>query len=135
VSDVNIMDASAILAYLNEEKGQQVVEDAIDAAPSWITTVNYCEVVGILCRTGMPEAEAAGALDALGLLLIHFDRELAIRSGGMRVRTAPIGASLGDRACLALAEVTAASSSKVTVYTAERAWMKIKWSFKVVLIR
>jgi ribonuclease VapC len=135
VSSVNIIDASAILAYLREEKGQDMVEGALAAGPSWVTTVNYCEVLGKLCEKGMPLEEAQVALNELGLNLMDFDVELARYAAGMRVRTMPIGASLGDRACLALAERAIQTQSSVLVYTAEQSWTKIKWPFKIVLIR
>jgi ribonuclease VapC len=135
VSSVNIIDASAILAYLQQEKGHDIVEAALDAYPSWVTTVNYCEVLGKLCEKGMPADEAQGAINDLGLIALDFDIELARQAAVMRVRTKPIGASLGDRACLALAQQTTETEITPIVYTAEQSWSKLKWTFKVVTIR
>jgi PIN domain nuclease of toxin-antitoxin system len=45
VSNVNVLDASAILAYLQAENGQDVGESALDAGPCWMKAVNYCEVL------------------------------------------------------------------------------------------
>ena len=56
-------------------------------------------------------------------------------AAALRVRPRPLGASLGDRACLALAQHAADAQMTAIVYTAEQAWMRIKWPFKVVLIR
>src|ERR1041384_3422163 len=128
------MDASAVLAYLNDENGAQRVEAALEAS-AWITTVNYCEVLSKLCEKGMPHAEAAEAVAALGMAIMPFDQGMAIRAAAMRRRTSEIGASLGDRACLALAEGTLQTRFTPTAYTAERSWAKIKWPFKVVVIR
>lgn len=135
MSNVNIIDASAILAYLQQEKGHEVVEAALDAGSARMTAVNYCEVLSKLCEKGMPAAEARSAVNDLGLTLIDFDVELAWHAAAMRVPTMPIGASLGDRACLALAERTAKTQGAPSVYTAERSWAKLKWPFKIVLIR
>ena len=135
MSNVNVIDASAILAYLQQEKGQDVVESALDAGPCRVTTVNTCEVLGKLCEKGMPIAEAQDTLNDLGLTVMDFDAELARLAAAMRVRTMPIGASLGDRACLALAERTAQTGATPHVYTAEQTWTKLKWPFKIVLIR
>jgi ribonuclease VapC len=135
VSSINIIDASAILAYLQQEKGQEMMEAALDAHPSWVTTVNYCEVLSKLCEKGMPADQAQAAIDDLGLILIDFDIQLARQAAAMRVRTMPIGASLGDRACLALAQRTAQSQVTPIVYTAEHSWAKLKWPFKIVPIR
>src|SRR5262245_11125936 len=128
---IAIIDASAVLAYLQEEKGEEVVESALDAGPVWITTVNACEVLGKLCEKGMPASEADAALSELGLTEVVFDGELARLTAKLRVKTMGIGASLGDRACLALAERAVETSSDVdrntVLYTAERSWAKLKW--------
>ena len=134
MSSVSVLDASAVLAYLQQETGQDRVEAALDDGPCWMTTVNTCEVVGKLCEKGMPPKEAEAAVDDLGLIVVNFDADLARLAAFMRVRTKSIGASLGDRACLALAEQTAHTQSPV-VYTAEKVWTKLKWPFKIVLIR
>jgi len=124
-----------IRAYLQEEKGHDIVEAALDAGPAWVTTVNYCEVLGKLCEKGMPIEEAQTAVDDLGMTAIDFDSELARHAAAMRVRTMPVGASLGDRACLALAQRTTQTQATPVVYTAEQSWIKLKRPFKVVLIR
>ena len=135
MSSVNILDASAVLAYLNEERGEDVVEAALDAADSWITSVNYCEVLSKLCDKGMSEQEASKALDEVGLTVVDFDRELAVRAAALRPRTKGIGASLGDRACFALAERCISTQLAAVVYTADQAWTSIRWPFKVIVIR
>ena len=135
MSEVNIVDASAALAYLQGESGAEVLEEALDQRPSWITTVNYCEVLSKLCEKGMPPAEAQAAVQGLGLEIIDFDQDLAVRSAVLRTATMSIGASLGDRACLALAQRTAESAGVPAVYTAERSWGKLKWQFKIKLVR
>jgi PIN domain nuclease of toxin-antitoxin system len=135
VSSVNVLDASAVLAYLQQERGGEALEAALDAGPSWISAVNLCEVLGKLCGNGMPVDEAEAAVNDLGMTVIDFDATLARHAAAMRIRTIPIGASLGDRACLALAERTAGTQTTPVVYTAEQAWAKLKWPFKIVLIR
>ena len=135
MNKVNVLDASAVLAYLQQEKGQDGVEAALDAGPCWLVTVNLCEVLGKLCEKGMPPQEAQAAVDDLGLIIMNFDADLAALTAFLRVRTKPIGASLGDRACLALAEQAAHTEVAPVVYTAEPAWAKLKWPFKVVVIR
>ncbi len=135
MNSLSVLDASAVLAYLQDEKGQDRVEKAMDAGPCWLCAVNLCEVLSKLCEKGMPPQEAEAAVSDLGLETIDFDSDLAALAAFMRIRTKPIGASLGDRACLALAEQAAQSKVPPTVVTAERAWAKLKWPFKVVMIR
>lgn len=116
-------------------KGGDVVESALDAGPCLVTTVNTCEVLGKLREKGMPLAEARLALHDLGLTVVDFDFEQAALAAEMRVRTKPIGASLGDRACLALAQHRLKAGVNPTVHTAQHSWIKLKWPFKIALIR
>jgi ribonuclease VapC len=135
VSKVRVLDASAVLALLQLEKVRERVEAALDAGPCLMTAVNACEVLGKLHEKGMPIEEAQASLDDLRLTVVDFDAELARLAAGLRVRTKSIGASLGDRACLALAERESRRGDAPEVLTAERAWTGLKWPFKVVAIR
>lgn len=135
MSKVSVLDASAVLAYLQQEKGQDSVEAAMEAGPCFLSTVNLCEVLGKLCDKGLPLKEAQAAMDDLGLFIKDFDAEAASLAAMLRSRTKSIGASLGDRACLALAEQAATAQNAPIVYTAEQAWAKLKWPFKVTVIR
>jgi ribonuclease VapC len=135
VSSVSILDASAVLAYLQEEKGYDRVEAALDAGLCWLTTVNMCEVLGRLCDHAMPPEEARAAVDDLGVTIVNFDAVLAAQAAFLRIRTNRIGASLGDRACLALAEQASGTGARPVVYTAEKAWTRLTWAFKLVVIR
>jgi PIN domain nuclease of toxin-antitoxin system len=134
VSRINIIDASAALAFLQQETGFEVVDGALASAPSCITTVNYCEVLSKLLERGMPQGEALATVKDLRLELIDFGQALAEEAAAMRSRTMRIGASIGDRACLALAQQYQAQGD-AHVYTAEQSWVKLKWPFKIVLIR
>ena len=135
MSSVSVLDASAVLAYLQQERGQERVEEALDRGPCRMSAVNLCEVLGKLCDKGMPLDEAQAAVSDLGLIIVDFDTDLAAVAAGLRGRTKSIGASLGDRACLALAEHIAQGPDAPTLFTAEQAWNKLRWPFKVVVIR
>ncbi|MCE5279186.1 MAG: type II toxin-antitoxin system VapC family toxin [Planctomycetaceae bacterium] len=135
MTKVSVLDASAVLAYLQQERGEDRVEAALDAGLCWITAVNLSEVLGKLCDKGMPFQEAQAAVNDLGLVVVDFDAELAALAASIKTRTKSIGASLGDRACLALAQRAAGGQTAPTVLTAEHAWTKFKWPFKVLVIR
>jgi PIN domain nuclease of toxin-antitoxin system len=122
------LDASALLALLNAEKGTDLVQDLLPQAV--ISTVNLAEVVARLSILGMPEGEIRNALTVLGLEAIPFDEEQAFRAGLLSIHTQPLGLSLGDRACLALALLTAK-----TVVTADRVWQKLDIGVNIKLIR
>lgn len=123
-----VLDASALLALLNDEPGADVVASNLDQA--LIVAVNWSEVVGKLVDGGMPEQAILTALGSLGLKLRPFDEELAHLAGMLRVKTRPLGLSLGDRACLALA-----ARLSLPVLTADRSWSTLKVGVKVRLIR
>ena len=114
-----VLDASALLALLNGEPGAERVATAVRAG-SAMSAVNYSEVVAKLDEAGMPAAEIRGALEPLELDVVAFDRALAYRAGEMRSATRKLGLSLGDRACLALAQYDG-----LPALTAERAWSKL----------
>jgi PIN domain nuclease of toxin-antitoxin system len=135
VTNATILDASAVLAYFLRENGLEVVEAALDAGGSQMTTVNYCEVLGKLVEKGMPADEAEQALNELGITFVDFDIALAQHAALLQRRTRSIGASLGDRACVALAMQFVQSKATATVFTADQSWSRAKWPFKIVVIR
>lgn len=123
-----VLDASALLALLNAEKGADLVQGLMPEAV--ISTVNLAEVVTRLSAAGMPENEIRETLALLGLETIPFDKEQAFRAGLLFPHTQPFGLSLGDRACLALAQTRAA-----TTVTADRTWDDLDLQITIKLIR
>lgn len=123
-----VLDASAILALLNQEPGMERVAALL--ADSCLGAVNYCEVLGKLIDAGMPEQDARESVELLNVEVVGFDTDLARLAAVLRPTTKKLGLSLGDRSCLALA-----LSRRNTAVTAERAWAKLKIGVKVELIR
>jgi ribonuclease VapC len=115
---VAVLDASAVLAVVNCENGQDVVEAALIAGAT-ICAVNLTEVITILLRQGAPEIEVRRMLDRLPIVVVDFDSDLALSAGLMLIVARPFGLSLGDRACLALAR-----RQNVPVLTTDRAWVQ-----------
>ena len=99
MSEFYILDASALLCLLQEEKGAERVARALPAAK--IGAVNYSEVVGKLVEARVDEAKIDRLVDALQLTVVPFDRTQARLTGLLRAATRRLGLSLGDRACLA----------------------------------
>ncbi len=123
-----VLDASALLALLNAEKGADLVQGLLPQ--SVISTVNLAEVVARLSAVGMPEDQIRDVLAYLGLETMPFDEEQAFQSGFLYKQTQPLGLSLGDRACLALAQITDA-----TAVTSDRAWKDLDIGVGLKLIR
>jgi ribonuclease VapC len=123
-----VLDASAVLALLNEEEGAEIVEARL--AESSISAVNLVEVGTRLSDAGMPEADIAETLLLLDLNVIAFDREAAMLAMNLRRQTKHAGLSLGDRACLALA-----ASLPAIALTSDRAWSDLDAGCEIQLIR
>ena len=123
-----VIDASALLALLNTESGADVVAEALPGGV--ISAVNLSEVVAKLCEAGMPEDAIRQALQPLGLEVEPFDEEQAYQAGWLRGATQSVGLSLGDRACLSLAQRLA-----LPVLTVDKTWSELSVGVTVRVIR
>jgi len=124
-----VLDASALFAFLTQERGGERVAEAIVSGAA-ICTINFSEVVSKLSESGMPEAEIHETLDSIGLTIIDFDVTLACHAGLLRPLTRRAGLSLGDRACLALAKQLG-----LPALTADRVWKELSLDIEVQVIR
>jgi ribonuclease VapC len=113
-----ILDASAIVAFLDREPGHDAITDAL-AAGAGVCTANIAEAIGILTRHGLTAPDAAEAIDALPLVTFNVDRDLAQRTGALEQPTRRFGLSLGDRFCLALA-----GREGLPALTTDRIWLQ-----------
>ena len=109
-----VLDASALLALVQDEPGAEKVRPLIPHAA--ISAVNFCETVQRLRRGGMPVESVAMVLTPL-VQPVAFDRETAYIAASIHEKTRGQGISFGDCACLALAMLRG-----VPAVTAERKW-------------
>ena len=123
-----VIDSSAVLAWLYLEGGSDVAEAALSV--SLISSVNLAEVMTRLVEGGCTDEEAAVLVLRGDYKVIAFDQNLAMRAGALRRRTRHLGLSLGDRACLALAE-----QEGLPILTADRSWAKLDIGVEIRLIR
>jgi len=123
-----VIDASALLALLNDEPGADVVAEALPQGV--ISAVNLSEVVAKLCDAGMPEKTIHQALQPLDIEIVPFDEEQAYQAGLLRSSTQDFGISLGDRACLSLAKKLG-----IDALTADRAWAGLSIGTTIKVIR
>ncbi len=122
------LDASAALAVLNDETGASEVWPLLPGA--LISAVNAAEVAAKLVDGGTDVAKTSEFIQRLGLRVIPFDERDVVATARLRQGTRAAGLSLGDRACLALAE-----RHGVPAVTADREWRKVKLDVEVRLIR
>lgn len=123
-----VLDASAVLAYLQDDAGAVQVEDALGDA--MISAVNLAEVVTKLADHGASEQAIGQILAALPCTVAPLDFDGALAAGFLRPLTRFAGLSLGDRACLALGR-----QNRLPVLTTDRAWMTLELGVDVRLIR
>lgn len=115
---MQVLDASAVLALLLQEPGNEVAGDAL--RDGVVSVVNFAEAAAVLARRGGTPAETQGPLALISGHVIPADIDQALAAGLMETVTRAIGLSLGDRFCLALARRLGA-----TAVTADRAWLGI----------
>ena len=123
-----VLDASALLAYLQDEPGGARVRAVIPQAV--MSTVNWAEVIGKARDRGVETQGLLEDLASLGLALEPFSASHAETAGRIRDGTRRLGLSLGDRACLALG-----SDRGETVYTADRVWLGLELGVDIEAIR
>jgi len=123
-----VLDASAILALVGEEPGADAVARIV--ANCLVSTVNGSEAVAKLVERGMPPEVAEDIIFGLPFEPVDFDRPLAAAAGRMWPRGRRAGLSLGDRACLALAE-----AKNLPAITADTQWRRFESSTEIRYIR
>lgn len=127
-SPVYVLDASALLAAMLQERGAQHVQDRLVDAR--IGAVNLSEVVAKLQERGVPDDVVEESLAELNLIIVPFDAEQAVMAGKLRRDTRAAGLSLGDRACLALAAMLGAIA-----ITTDSAWRNLTLPVEIELAR
>ena len=123
-----VLDASAVLAIYFDEPGAEAV--AAIVADSLLSSVNYTEVVSSALDRGGSFDHVLRSLARMAFVVVDYDLTLARRAGQLRPATRAFGLSLGDRACLALAE-----RERLPAYTTDRSWAKLDLEIEVRVIR
>jgi len=123
-----VLDASALLAYINGEPGAEAVEAVLGEA--MISAVNLAETATKLALKGGSRDRPLALLTDAELEVVAFDRALAEETGALAAFTRTWGLSLGDRACLALAK-----RERTTAMTADHAWSRLDIGVDIQLIR
>ena len=124
-----VLDASALLAILNQEPGaEKLTPELLSAAI--MSTVNLAEVHSKLVALGISPDDAWDAALSPIQEVVPFTPEHARLVGDLVRQTRSLGLSLGDRACLALGLALHAP-----VYAADKSWKKLKVGVRIHVIR
>lgn len=121
---MNVLDASALLAFLKNEPGATTVQETLEEG-ACCSAVNWSETAQKIRTAGGSWTLAAAGLEAFGLRIEAATREDAELAAAYWQAVSNL--SLGDRFCHALAERLGA-----TAWTADRAWLNLD---RVRLIR
>ncbi len=111
---MTVVDASALLAFLQDEPGAEIVEVAF-AGPTVCGAANWSEVAQKVRAAGRDWALASALLLSYDIRIEPVGADDAERAAALW--RAGDGLSLGDRLCLALGE-----RLDVDVLTADAAW-------------
>jgi len=123
-----VLDTSAILALIQQEKGADIV--LLLTREAIVSAVNAAEVLTKMVRDGVPLYKARIALHSCVQSIVSFDTEQCESTAALIQQTKPHGLSLGDRACLALG-----LAAQCPVYTADRSWAELQVGVDIHLVR
>jgi ribonuclease VapC len=123
-----VIDASALLALLLKERGQDKV--AARLSGSVMSAVNLSEVFARLVRHGIFPEELHPKIGELGITAVSFDLDQAIIAASIWDTARAAGLGLADCCCLALA-----LRDNLTVLTADKVWQSLGLPLNIELIR
>lgn len=123
-----VLDASALLAVMFNERGAEVVAPVLFGAT--ISAVNYSEVFKKAIEKRGTIQETLSFLTRQAIRIVSFDQERAIAAAAILPQSAEHGLSFADRACVALG-----LELGYRVFTAEERMSKTTLAIDVRLIR
>lgn len=123
-----VLDASALLAFLFREPGHELVAPHLEDC--CLSTVNLSEVIGHFLRDGHDAEAVLNKFLTTPIEIVPFSAQLAGVAALLLPLGKPLGLSLADRACIALA-----MTRKVPVLTADAVWQEVKLPIEIKLIR
>jgi ribonuclease VapC len=123
-----VLDASALVAWLNQERGADLVGAYLPRAV--ISAVNLSEVLSLGQRLGRNVATLPARLGDLGLRVEPFTAADALLVAGIHVRDRRRVLSLADRCCLATA-----IRLDLPAVTGDRVWATLELGVEVLAFR
>jgi ribonuclease VapC len=124
-----VLDASALLAVSNGERGADLVMELINTKECVVSSVNMAEIATRLLDLGLPIKDLERGMAQFGVDVIDFNQAQALACAALRPLTKSAGLSMGDRACLALAQLMQGCA-----VTADRAWIDVATDIQVDIL-
>ena len=119
MSNTVVLDASALLALIQNEKGADVIKPLLKRAI--MSTINVAEVLTALQRVDILPKEAIVLITDIIQEIVSFDLEQSQCVAELQPYVCHKSLSLGDRACLALGQ-----KRQVPIYAADRIWSELQ---------
>lgn len=113
-----VLDASSLLASAFGEPGGEAVRSVISGA--WISSANWSEFYQKVLQRGVPTKGMRSELEGAGLRIVPVTAEHAEAAAELWAWGRPLGLSLADRLCLALA-----LGQPSRVFTADLVWTQL----------
>ena len=123
-----VLDASALLAFLLNEPGAAKVAAHLDEA--CMSTANLAEVLSKSEERGGDAKALLAQIARTPIEMAPLSVSAALAAARLRPKTKSAGLSLGDRICLALAQVRGCEA-----WTADKRWASLKLGIAVHVIR
>jgi PIN domain nuclease of toxin-antitoxin system len=114
-----VLDASTLLAVFHREAGFEAAEPLLPY--SLTSSVNLCEDLTEAVERDVPVDIVERWLRVSSVIVVPFDRRLAVEAAQLRAATRRLSLSLGDRACIALAR-----QRGLPILTADRVWRELE---------
>lgn len=123
-----ILDASALLALLQDEPGADKVQAVLHRAT--INTVNWSEVIQKLSVHDPDAADIRAEIELTGFKIMPFSIDQAEIGASLWKQAKPFGLSLADRACIATG-----IDRKMDVMTTDKIWQEMALPITIHVIR
>ena len=123
-----VLDASALLAFLHDEPGGEVVSQVLEGAS--VSAVNWSEVLQKALQRNVDIEGMQQECTEVGVTFEPFTPQQAEIAAYLWPRGRNHGLSLADRACLALA-----MDKALPVLTVDRVWGALGLDIEVRVIR
>jgi PIN domain nuclease of toxin-antitoxin system len=128
-----VLDASAVLAFLQEEPGAEAVECRLNGAI--LPSTNLTEVLTRIHADATEEGRVEETIETLTEQGVHIEPVFSIHHAATAARLQAaarhLGLSLGDRACLA---ITQANSDERYALTADQAWAQLPGDLGITVV-
>ncbi len=116
-----VLDASALLALIQAERRAERITQALEQGECIVSAVNLSEALAKLITFGVPGDQAEVVVAGIPAGIVPCDERIAVQAGRLAAVGKSLGLSLGDRICLATAQVFGG-----TVLTTVQGWRKVR---------